>query len=76
MNIEKSEKSNTILAITPIHRASCISPLSEALVEMLPLSLEIVATDESLDDNGGAMRELGVVGGVARNGSCSELRGL
>jgi len=31
----------------------------------LPLSPEIVATDESLDDNG-AMRELGVVDGITK----------
>jgi len=29
----------------------------------LPLSLEIVGTDRCRDDNEGAMRELGVVGG-------------
>ena len=40
----------------------------------LPLSLEIVGTDRSLDDNEGAMRE-GVRGGgwVTKNASCSEL---
>ena len=42
----------------------------------LPLSLEIVATDISQDDNGGARIEVGAVDGATMNASCSKLGGL
>ena len=38
----------------------------------LPLSLGIVATDISQDDNEGAIEVSGVVGGKTKNASCSE----
>ena len=39
----------------------------------LPLSLGISATDVSQDDNGGAGRGVGVLGGLrTKNASCSE----
>ena len=40
---------------------------------LLPLSLEIVAADISLDDNEGAISEAGEEGGKTKNASCSEL---
>ena len=55
-------------------RTSCVSPLSEVLGGMsLPLSLEIAATDISLDDNEGAVFKVGVGGGETKNANCSEL---
>ena len=42
----------------------------------LPWSLEIVATDISKGDDGGARAEVGVVGGTTMNGSRGELGGL
>ena len=39
----------------------------------LPLSLGIVATGISPDDNEGAIQVSGVVGGKTKNASCSEL---
>ena len=42
----------------------------------LLLSLELVATDISLVDNERALSGLGVVGGITKNTSCSELRDL
>jgi len=42
----------------------------------LPLSVDIVATDISLGDNGGAEWNLGWWVGKTKNASCSELRSL
>ena len=42
----------------------------------LPLSLEIVAANISLDNNKGAILEVGEEGGKTKNASFSELRRL
>ena len=58
-----------------INQPSSMCPLSEAVGKVpLPLWLEIVGTNWSLDDNEGAMWELGVVGGWQKTRAVASLK--
>ena len=71
-NIENLENQTPSLPFLPSHfeHRSTVGGVGGMA---LPMPLEIVATDRSLEDNEGAFWELGVVGREAKNTSCSEL---